>query len=113
MTEPGEPHDPDELDEGEGESLRGALAALKTPTPPSQDFSKAVEDRIHRRSGGRFFGPKGLGGRSLAIVAIMIIALSITIYWLMRSSETGSLRLQDKGGAPEMAPGAKDVLPKP
>jgi anti-sigma factor RsiW len=79
----------------EFEDTMAELAKLKgKPTAP-ETFTRSVEDTIHRRSAGRFFGKKTLGDRVpfgvLLIVAMVVLLAIALVLW---SSSTGSLRYQ-------------------
>jgi anti-sigma factor RsiW len=76
------------------ETMR-ALAGMKgVPTAPDA-FTKGLEDTIHRRSAGAFFGKKTLGDRVpfgiLLIVALVVLVAVAAVLW---SSQTGTLRYQ-------------------
>jgi anti-sigma factor RsiW len=77
----------------EFEETMKALGNLKgAPIAPEQ-FTKGVEDTIHRRSAGRFFGKKTLGDRvpfgAILIVALVTLVAVAVVLW---TSLTGSLR---------------------
>jgi anti-sigma factor RsiW len=74
------------------------LSGLHRMSAP-QDFEKAVEEVIHRRSQGRFFGRRAFGDRvPFEILAIVALAIALTVYLLLRMSNTGSLEVPgDKG----------------
>ena len=75
---------------------------------------RKVEDKIHKRSAGRFFGRPSLADRIwIGLLALLILTLGLGLYWLMRSSETGSLKLREGREAPQLAPGAREALPRP
>lgn len=91
----------------------GALSGLHKMSAP-QSFERDVAETIRRRSGGRFFGRRAFGDRiPFEILAIIVLALGLAIYVLLRSSSTGSLRYEKEPDKPSIAPGAKDVLPQP
>ena len=91
----------------------GALSELHKMSAP-QSFNRDVAETIRRRSGGRFFGRRAFGDRiPFELLAIIVLALGLAIYVLLRSSSTGSLRYEKKPEKPTIAPGAKDVLPRP
>ena len=74
-------------------------------------FTNEVTDTIHKRSAGRFFARKTLGDRVPfnAILIIAIIALAAVGY-LMWSSQTGSLKVENKvPPATETAPAKPPV----
>jgi anti-sigma factor RsiW len=62
----------------------GALSALGRAAAPAR-FDRKVEETIHRRSAGRFFGRRAIGDRvpfeAIAIVALLAV---IAAYWLLR-----------------------------
>ncbi len=122
MSEPTAPT-PDEveseldgIDEPTGEvddNILGALSKLKAPDV-SDDFSKVVEDKIRTRSAGRFFGRPTLADRVwIGLLALLILVLGPGMYWLMQASETGSLKLHEGREVPELAPGAREAVPRP
>ncbi len=66
------------------------------------DFDKKIEETIHRRSGGRFFGRKAFGERiPYEILAVVVMLLAGTIYWMGRTSGTGGHKFDDNN-VPEM-----------
>lgn len=82
------------------EQTVGALAGLHRMAAPQQ-FDKAVEETIHRRSAGRFFGRRAFGDRiPLELLAIVALALALAIYGMLRASETGSLAPRSGGDRP-------------
>jgi anti-sigma factor RsiW len=95
--------------------LRAVRDALKSVPPETArpDLGKLVEERIHRRSAGRFFGKKTLGDRVpfgyLLIVALVALVVIVGLLW---SSTTGSLRPEPKKHPPP-PPGARDAITKP
>lgn len=95
--------------------LRETLSALKTldKAPAPTALGKSVEDTIHRRSAGRFFGRRTLGDRvpfvPILIVALIGIAALVALLW---SSSTGSLRVE-RTDQPPPPPAARDALPRP
>lgn len=94
--------------------LLGALASLKTTAAAPPELGSDVAERIRKRSAGRFFGDRSLGDRKfIGVLAIVILALILGLYWLMRDSETGSLKLDQGQEVPSLAPGARDVVPQP
>lgn len=118
MPDPTPAPDPDAPDEGEGEDLGDTLALLRSVkgarVPAPETFTRSVEETIHRRSAGRFFGRKTLGDRVpfgvLLIVAMAVLVATAAVLW---SSQTGSLRLRDGGSRPDLAPGAGEALQQP
>jgi anti-sigma factor RsiW len=97
------------------EELRKLRAALKSVPPETArpDLGQLVEDRIHRRSAGRFFGRKTLGDRVpfgvLLIVALIALMIIVGLLW---SSTTGSLRPEPKTHS-RPPPAARDAIPRP
>jgi hypothetical protein len=76
------------------------------------DFDKKVEDTIHRRSGGRFFGKRAFGERiPYEILAIIVMLVAGAVYWMGRSSATGGHKLNNES-EPEIHEGARDVIPR-
>lgn len=75
------------------------------------DFDKKVEDTIHRRSGGRFFGKRAFGERiPYELLAIIVMIVAGIVYWMGRSSPTGGHKLKES--KPEIHEGARDVVPR-
>jgi anti-sigma factor RsiW len=98
------------------EELRDAMSALsglhKMGAP--QHFERVVEETIRRRSRGRFFGRKTFGDRvPLELIAAIVMVLGLAMFFLLWSSQTGSLRYEKPKPEPEIAPGAREVLPQP
>lgn len=76
------------------------------------DFDKKVEETIHRRSDGRFFGRKAFGDRiPYELLAIIVMLLAGFVYWMGRTSGTGGHRL-NHDEAPLDKDGDRDVVPK-
>ena len=71
---------------------RSYLSGLSKANAPSS-FAQDVEETIHQRSAGRFFGKPTLGDRvpfgAIVIVALAVIAVLGYVLW---SSSTGSLK---------------------
>ena len=101
-------------DEGMSEEeYRSTVSQLLRVSAP-EHFKHDVEETIRQRSGGRFFGRKAFGQRvPYEILALLILAIGVAAYLVIRSSTTGSLRYEKNTEAPHMAPGAKDVVPQP
>jgi anti-sigma factor RsiW len=87
-----------------------ALSGLRKARAP-ESFAKDVTATIHKRSAGRFFGRRTFGDRvpfgALVIVALAGLAVIAYILW---SSSTGSLRVEDK---PQRAHASETVAPPP
>lgn len=97
------------------EELRAVREALKSVPPETArpDLGKLVEERIHRRSAGRFFGKKTLGDRvPFGVLLIVALIALIAIAGLLWSSTTGSLR-RESPTHPPPPPGARDAIPRP
>lgn len=86
---------------------------LRVPAPPS--FRSGIEETIRRRSGGRFFGRKAFGDRVPyeLVIAVLILAIGLVAYLVLRSSSTGSLRYEKEPDTQIVAPDAEDVVPQP
>src|SRR5262245_59095476 len=82
----------------EFEETLAALDKMKGKPVAPETFTRSVEDTIHRRSAGRFFGKKTLGDRVpfgvLLIVAMVVLVAIALVLW---SSSTGSLRYRPGG----------------
>lgn len=90
-----------------------ALSGLHRMGAP-QHFEREVEETIRRRSRGRFFGRKTFGDRvPLELIAVIVLVVGLGISLLLWSSQTGSLRYEKPPQEPQIAPGARDVLPQP
>lgn len=88
-----------------------ALSGLHKMGAP-QHFERDVEATIHRRSRGRFFGRKTFGDRvPFELIAVLVLVLGLLVFFLIWSSQTGSLRYEKPPEEPTIAPNAK--LPKP
>lgn len=96
-----------------GESLRALSGLKKQPAP--QHFDQEVAETIRRRSRGRFFGRRTLGDRvPLEILALVVLALGLGLYFMLRRSDTGSLRPFERGREkPAIHEDAEDVVPRP
>src|SRR6266545_1016058 len=79
--------------------LRETMNALSElhRVPAPENFDSEVVETIRRRSRGRFFGRRALGDRvPFEILALLVLALGLALYFLLRGSETGSLRPFDR-----------------
>lgn len=97
------------------EETREAQKALRgmNKTPAPDDLGKTVEEIIHRRSAGRFFGRRAFGDRvPFGYLAIVALIAAIAVALLLRCSSTGSLR-RDRKDTPKPPPGAGEIVPKP
>lgn len=94
------------------ETMVGALSGLHKMSAP-QHFESGVQETIRRRSAGRFFGRKAFGDRiPFELLAILVLVTGLIIFFLIRSSRTGSLRYDTPPAQPYIAPGARDVVPQ-
>lgn len=86
-------------------------AVLKARVAPAEDFNDKVENKIHARSAGRFFGRKTFGDRvpfsALLVIAVLGLAVIGYVLW---SSQTGSLKVDKRGGETK---GSAEIVPKP
>jgi anti-sigma factor RsiW len=95
------------------EETREAQKALRglNKTPAPDDLGRTVEDIIHRRSAGRFFGRRAFGDRIpfayILVVALIAFAILAYILW---SSSTGSLRPERETPS---RPAPPEIVPKP
>ena len=95
----------------EFEKTMEMLSGMHKMSAP-MDFDKKVEDTIHRRSGGRFFGKRAFGERiPYEILAIIVMLVAGAVYWMGRSSATGGHKLNNES-EPEIHEGARDVIPR-
>ena len=96
------------------EQTRRALSGLGRTAAPA-GFDREVAETIRRRSQGRFFGRRTFGDRvPLELLAIVALALGLALYFLLRGSETGSLRPFDREPSrPSIHEDARDVVPRP
>ena len=96
------------------EETREAHRALRSlnKTPAPEELARNVEEIIHRRSAGRFFGRRAFGDRVPfgVLLIVALIAFSIIGYFLW-SSSTGSLKV-DPEGKPR-PPAGSDLAPRP
>lgn len=90
------------------------LSGLHKVSAPER-FEKQVEDTIHRRSAGRFFGRKAFGDRvPFEILAIVGLVLVVALFLLLRWSATGSVHDPLVPRSPASAPpDLRDKLPRP
>ena len=82
----------------EARKMISGMRKAKAPEPDK--FVDEVTGTIHKRSGGAFFGRRTLGDRvPFGVLLIVAIVALIVIAVLMRSSSTGSLKV-DKQKTP-------------
>ncbi len=102
--------DDDDFSDADYEQAMAKLHRMSAP----QAFSESVEDKIRKRSAGRFFGRKAFGDRvPFEVLAVLALVLGLVVFYLLWSSQTGSLRYEKNSKQPTIAPGAKDVVPTP
>jgi anti-sigma factor RsiW len=91
-----------------------AVSGLHKMSAP-QDFETGVEQTIHRRSAGRFFGRKAFGDRvPFEVIAVVALAVLLAVYVIMRRSGTGSLEMREKPDqVQEVSPEAQEAMPRP
>ena len=102
----------------ERDAIAGAMAAtraLRRQRAP-RDLDERVAQVIHRRSAGRFFGQKAFGDRvpyEWLAVAALLLALGVVL--LLRWSSTGAVHepLEKNPAHAPIAPGAREVIPRP
>jgi len=93
----------------------GALSGLHKMAAP-QHFEDQVAQTIHRRSAGRFFGRKAFGDRvPFELLAVLALVIGVAVILLVRWSATGSVHepLRKEPRAPQVAPGAREMVPAP
>lgn len=95
----------------EFEKTMQMLSGLHKMSAPA-DFDKKVEETIHRRSGGRFFGRRAFGDRiPFEALAIVVMILAVSVYWLGRSSGTGGHKFPTPD-APEIQGDTQEIMPQ-
>ena len=79
----------------EAKKMISGMRKAKPPEP--EKFIEDVTGTIHKRSGGAFFGRRTLGDRVPfgVLLVVALVALAV-IFFLMRSSSTGSLKVDPK-----------------
>jgi anti-sigma factor RsiW len=83
----------------------GALSGLHKMAAPG-DLEQRVEDRIHKRSAGRFFGRKAFGDRvPFEAIALAGLALAVIALLFMRGVSCGDAK------PPVQQPGATERIP--
>lgn len=97
------------------EQMREDQKKLKSlnKTPAPEELGKKVEDIIHRRSAGRFFGRRAFGDRiPFGYILILALVVLLAIWFAIWSNSTGSLR-SDHKNVPHPSNEARDSIPKP
>lgn len=84
---------------------------IKRRTPAPENLGSKVEEKINKRSAGRFFGRRTFGDR-VPFEALLVVAVLglVAIAYLLWASQTGSLRVDKKAPEP---PKTEPLLPKP
>ena len=87
---------------------REALSGLQKARAPVT-FAEDVTATIHKRSAGRFFGRRTFGDRVpfTAILVVAVLGLA-AIGYIMYSSQTGSLKVDNSHPAPPAPPPVVD-----
>ena len=88
-----------------GKEATSTLSGLRNARAPV-NLTEDVTGTIHKRSAGRFFGKKTFGDR-VPFTAILVVAILglVAIGYIMYSSQTGSLKVDQKKEAPPPPPG--------
>ena len=89
---------------------RSALSGLHKAHAPSS-FTEGVAETIHKRSAGRFFGPRTFGDRvPFSVLLAVALAGLLAIGYVLWSSSTGSLKV-DHGKDHAAPQGSAVVVP--
>jgi anti-sigma factor RsiW len=76
---------------------RKMISGMRKAKPP-ETFVEDVTGTINKRSGGAFFGRRTLGDRvPFGVLLILAVVALAVIFFLMRSSSTGSLKVEKRG----------------
>lgn len=103
----------DEIEDDELEKPIKELSDLHRMSVPER-FEVDLTETIRKRSGGRFFGPKRLADRVPFLwLAIAALIIGLVIFFMLWSSDTGSLRYQRKPSKPAVHPEAPQQMPSP
>ncbi len=89
-----------------------ALSGMHKMSVP-QTFKSNVEETIHKRSAGRFFGRRAFGDRvPFPVLAAIALLILLGIFAMIWTSDTGSLKpFENSPEQPMIHDGAKDVVP--
>jgi anti-sigma factor RsiW len=85
------------------ESLRQMLRSLSglRPLPPPENFTRKVEQRIARRSRGRFFGHERVLMRlPFEWISFVIIILMLAVYMILVQGQVKKMRPGPGSGGP-------------
>jgi len=69
-----------------------------------EGFTREVEQKIHRRSRGRFFGPQRPHSLQFAVVSFILIVLFVMAYLVMTYATEITVLEQDDAGAAAAEP---------
>ncbi|HUQ07035.1 MAG TPA: zf-HC2 domain-containing protein [Kofleriaceae bacterium] len=97
------------------EAMREDQKKLKSlnKTPAPEELGAKVEEIIHRRSAGRFFGRRAFGDRvPFGWLLVAALVLIVAIFFALYQSPTGSLK-GDHKEAPRPSNEARESIPKP
>lgn len=97
------------------EAMREDQKKLKSlnKTPAPEELGAKVEEIIHRRSAGRFFGRRAFGDRvPFGWLLVGALVLIVVVFYALYSSPTGSLK-GDHKPAPRPSNEARESIPKP
>ena len=97
------------------EAMREDQKKLKSlnKTPAPEELGAKVEEIIHRRSAGRFFGRRAFGDRvPFGWLLVGALVLIVVVSYALYSSPTGSLK-GDHKEAPRPSNEARESIPKP
>ena len=110
MSDPKQPGD-DDSEEFVDEPIDLLSSLRSVPAPP--EIGDSVEERIRKRSAGRFFGERTLADRRpMAVAAVVVLLIAAVVFWMLRDSSTGSIP-SNQPEKPELAPGAETAVPTP
>jgi anti-sigma factor RsiW len=98
-------------------AVKSASVSKRAPRPPDkEEFTERVERTLERRSDGRFFGPRGFGGKvPLALISLLMLAITLAVYLIAKRSTTGSLKEPIQRHAPggSVPDDLRKQLPRP
>ncbi len=97
------------------EETREAHRALRSlnKTPAPEELARNVEEIIHRRSAGRFFGRRAFGDRvPFGVLLIVALVLFSILGYFLWSSSTGALKV-DPDDPPRPPAAGSEIAPRP